>query len=282
MDNKDYLNEQVNFFDSSAEKYENTLKHLSKFDRFYSLKYFEDAIDEIFNDPSTHLVLDLGCGPGALSFFLNSVNPDLHIVGVDISKHSIEHAHNRVTKEDKRSIDFCIADAKTLPFPSETFDGVISINLLHHSPDLQVLGEVQRVMKSGGRLLLIDLTPHNPFINFFRRVWFLVPRGIKKRGASELGKDYRMPRKFSHSRDELVSTLNNHGFNITKEERKHLFIFCFSYLVKIFPLARYFLPEKLLFRLARIEELLLDNRLVRRFGHVIVLHCVRKTEEVSQ
>jgi ubiquinone/menaquinone biosynthesis C-methylase UbiE len=87
-------------------------------------------------------VLDVGCGTGALQRQLGDA-----VVGTDLSERMLARASGaRVA-----------GDALRLPFGAETFDAVASISVLHHwAGPVQVLREIRRVMRTGGRLVLTD------------------------------------------------------------------------------------------------------------------------------
>ena len=78
------------------------------------------------------------------------------LFGVDGSPDMIEKARKRTTGMD---IAFMVAKAQELPFPSETFDVVISTLVFHHiSPKgkRMALKEIRRVLKRGGRCVITD------------------------------------------------------------------------------------------------------------------------------
>jgi len=130
-------------------------------------------------------------------------------------------------------------------------------------------------MKRGAKLLLVDLTSSNPFINFARKIWFLIPKKIKNKVASDISVE-NMPRTFPRSRNELVYELEKSGFRVVKEEYKHLFVFIFTNVVKIVPFARYLFSERVLFFLAHIEKHLLNYRLARRFARTAILRSIKQ------
>ena len=96
-------------------------------------------------------VLDVGCGTGALAYALAPLVGG--VVGVDSSEEYLavarEHAPPGCT--------FVAGDAEALPFPYGDFDLVGCLRVLHHvrRPEL-VVGEIARVTRPGGRILLAD------------------------------------------------------------------------------------------------------------------------------
>ena len=89
-------------------------------------------------------ILDIGCGKGFLLFDLLTLEPELEIFGIDISHYAIENSKPEI--RDKL-IECC---ATKLPFKSNYFDLIISINTLHnlYAYELeQSLIEIERVGK---------------------------------------------------------------------------------------------------------------------------------------
>lgn len=103
-------------------------------------------------DRSTVKLLDIGCGPGACSWFM--AREGFSVCGIDGSPTAITKANKRLSDEnlsaDLRVGDFC----KPLPWPDSFFDGVIdNAAILYANGSWKaVLGEVHRVLKPGGRL----------------------------------------------------------------------------------------------------------------------------------
>jgi|SRR3989304_8897977 len=94
-------------------------------------------------------ILDLGCGEGTRLNYLCK-NPD-SCVGVDISSKAVE-----IAKKKYARISFLNANLEKLPLKDESFDLVYSAFVLEHldQPE-RVINEAVRVLKKGGRMLLV-------------------------------------------------------------------------------------------------------------------------------
>ena len=95
---------------------------------------------------------DLGFGPGVLTAFILQQNTAWQVEGVDISHYCLHHAQRLLTKKEvlERS-ELSVGDVRSLPYPDDTFDVVIAVEVLEHIPDPEVgLSEAMRVLKPGG------------------------------------------------------------------------------------------------------------------------------------
>jgi len=103
-------------------------------------------------------VLDVGCGTGALTAALAAAaGPGARVVGLDASADMIAHA--RVSHP---GCTFTVGLAESLEYPDASFDVVASSLLVHHLPQelrMSALGEMHRVLRPGGRLLVADFRP---------------------------------------------------------------------------------------------------------------------------
>jgi len=101
---------------------------------------------------NTRNVLEIGCGTGRYAKFFKK---DAYI-GVDITPKFINYAKR------KSNYDFRIMDIRKLSFKNGSFDKVFSIGVLHHLNErdlLKTLQEVKRVLKPGGKLLVMEDIP---------------------------------------------------------------------------------------------------------------------------
>lgn len=108
--------------------------------------------------PTEH-VLDIGCGTGTQAVAAHArVQPGGSVTAVDISANMLAVARHRARRAGL-DIAFRRADAALLPFDAACFDVVTITTVMHMVPRnwrRQCLGEAWRVLRRGGRLLLID------------------------------------------------------------------------------------------------------------------------------
>jgi ubiquinone/menaquinone biosynthesis C-methylase UbiE len=104
-------------------------------------------------------VLDVGCGTGALAMeAYQRVGTTGRVYGIDPGPKQIARARSKAERATL-PIDFQIGVIEQLAFPDQSFDVVLSTLVMHHLPDdLKRLGlaEMARVLKPGGRLVIVD------------------------------------------------------------------------------------------------------------------------------
>jgi demethylmenaquinone methyltransferase/2-methoxy-6-polyprenyl-1,4-benzoquinol methylase/phosphoethanolamine N-methyltransferase len=107
-------------------------------------------------------VLDVGCGTGSLAITAKvKAGASVEISGRDAAPEMIARARQKAAKAGV-AIDFQAGVVEALDFPDDTFDVVLSSFMVHHLPgDLKAkaFAEIYRVLKPGGRLLVIDFEP---------------------------------------------------------------------------------------------------------------------------
>jgi SAM-dependent methyltransferase len=78
------------------------------------------------------------------------------VTGIDLTPEMLTLARLRAA-ELGRPVELVLGDAQELPFADATFDTVVSTYAMCSVPDLvQTIGEMRRVLKTGGRLILLD------------------------------------------------------------------------------------------------------------------------------
>ena len=108
-------------------------------------------------DPSL-TVGDLGCGTGRLA---ETVAPHVHrVIAVDASADMLEAARRRLG--EFTNVDVRQGDLEALPIQPGELDAAMLSLVLHYSPDpARALAEVARVLQPGGRVLVVDMLPHD-------------------------------------------------------------------------------------------------------------------------
>lgn len=106
-------------------------------------------------------VLEIAIGTGRnLPFY----SLDVRLTGIDLTQAMLNRARQRAA-ELGRDVRLMIADAEALDLPDETFDTVVVTLALSTVPNVpRVLAEAWRVLRPGGRLLLLEhvRSPHLP------------------------------------------------------------------------------------------------------------------------
>ena len=103
-------------------------------------------------------LLDIGCGTGSFVTQLKRQHPNIEVVGLDPDPKALARAR-RKAQAAGLSIEFDEGFSYALGYPSASFDRVLSTFMFHHlqpGEREQTLREINRVLKPGGRFLLLD------------------------------------------------------------------------------------------------------------------------------
>ncbi len=122
------------------------------------------------------LVLEVGCGRGAgAGLILKEFQPAV-LQAMDLDIEMIGKAEDYLSPEQVRRISFYVGDVLRLPYKDGVLDVVFAFGVLHHVPDWQAaLGEIARVLKSGGIYFLEEIYP-GLYQNFITKHILLHPR----------------------------------------------------------------------------------------------------------
>ncbi len=134
-------------FTSQAEKF--ATYHMSK------AEYTDHLIEKI-NASGDETVLEVAAGTCICG---RALAPHVkNTVCLDLTEAMLEQGRKLAAAENIRNISFIEGDAEELPFDDEAFDLVITRLSLHHFSDPDVpFGEMRRVLKKGGRLVVWDM-----------------------------------------------------------------------------------------------------------------------------
>lgn len=131
----------------------------------YLLNKFDDSLNiyKRFITSSNPRVLEISFGSGINTYnLLRIVFPmEGFLASIDIDPFAIS-VGKRVYDNFLRAglLDLDIADAHSLPYRDESFDYIVSHMTMHHIDDVEKsVSEMVRVLRRGGRIIIIDLVP---------------------------------------------------------------------------------------------------------------------------
>ena len=128
---------------------------------------------------SRYQVLDVATGTGKLAFAIKRICQGCKVVGVDFAEPMLEVA-KQAANRNSLDIEFTVADGSALPYEGETFDAVtIAYGLRNFADPDAGLREFRRVLRPGGRLVVLEFPPPRPgFIGRLFRFYFtrVLPR----------------------------------------------------------------------------------------------------------
>jgi ubiquinone/menaquinone biosynthesis C-methylase UbiE len=123
----------------------------------YRTELTNPAVLDAVGDCSGSRLLDAGCGEGYLSRMF--AERDAQVDGIDSSPSLVEAARAASSPETDR-IDYHIGDVTCMDFDGESFDIVVCNHLLNDLPaPVDAISEFYRVLKPGGRLVILMLHP---------------------------------------------------------------------------------------------------------------------------
>ena len=106
-------------------------------------------------------VLDVACGPGLTTCEL--AGKARHVTGIDITPAMLEQARKRQQETGRTNVTWQQGDVTSLPYAEAAFSLVFTRYSLHHMLEpAVVLGEMVRVCKPGGRVVVVDMFTFGP------------------------------------------------------------------------------------------------------------------------
>ncbi|WP_245815589.1 class I SAM-dependent methyltransferase [Seinonella peptonophila] len=112
-------------------------------------------IREMVPEPAS--ILEVAPGPGFLSTELAKLSHEYQVTGLDISKTFIDLARKHALQENVE-VTFLLGDAADMPLDTETFDFITCQSAFKNfSNPVAAINEMYRVLKPGGKALIVDL-----------------------------------------------------------------------------------------------------------------------------
>lgn len=134
----------------------------------WSKSYDRSILQKLFFRPSHDMilqnvelkagdrVLDVGCGTGIFAGRIARQYPGANVVGLDLSPGMLQIARHNCKHLDE-NVQFVEGDSEHLPFADDSFDVVTCVHSFHHYPNKhRVLAEMERVLRPGGIVCIID------------------------------------------------------------------------------------------------------------------------------
>jgi len=163
---KDFWDRQISEVHSAPpEKF--ILPNLSTFEALAKqIDYFLPIVD-FWGDIRGRSVLDLACGDGWISLSLGKSGAFVH--GFDISPKRVEvasrYAHQNGLKEH---VSFRTMTCEEMTYPDNSFDFAIMHAALHHCDIDKTAAQIHRVLKPGGKAVLIEDYAYHPLMKLYR------------------------------------------------------------------------------------------------------------------
>src|SRR5499425_1131346 len=139
-------------------------QHAAEWDRIRKLHVADEAVEAAIigalADAPVRALLDLGTGTGRI---LELLAPQIERgLGLDLSLDMLSLARARLDRAGLRHCSVRQGDIYDLALPKDSFDAVVIHQVLHFLEDgARAIEEAARVLRPGGRLLVVDFAPHD-------------------------------------------------------------------------------------------------------------------------
>jgi len=119
-------------------------------------------VRELVRQAGGGTVAEAGCGTGALLVKLAADNPDGLTIGLDLAPGMLAAARRRSERRRPPNVEIRCGDVRELGFAAGSVDTLTCsyvLDILAHDEILAALAEFRRVLRPGGRLVLVNVTP---------------------------------------------------------------------------------------------------------------------------
>jgi ubiquinone/menaquinone biosynthesis C-methylase UbiE len=157
---EDAAKKQDKFWSGFSQQYHATL--YEEVTEYPSLVMRHNYILELLS-PDDRIVVDIGCGPGEM--LCDLMDRGYEVYGVDIAQGMLDVASKHIAKRHPGfSVDLRIGNIEDLDFEDNSFDCVICAGVIEYmETDEKALGELYRILKPGGTLIITVRNKACPF-----------------------------------------------------------------------------------------------------------------------
>ena len=148
------------------------IKKLRRHAFFYSYKREKVILDKLLEDFNGQDVLEIGSYTWTAWF--NEKTKPKSLTCINISEVELENG-KKYALEQSFPVNHHLMDANALTFKDETFDIVFGGAILHHLDIEKTIGHIHRVLKPGGKLLVLEFS--KPIVPLLSKVYLYIPTG---------------------------------------------------------------------------------------------------------
>lgn len=124
-------------------------------------------------------ILEVALGTGLNFVEILKRNPCGWVEGIDVSMKMLERAKKRISKIGRENYALYLCDCRHLPFEDKTFDVLMNqymFDILSVDDFMPILSEFMRVLKDGGRIVLVNMTKGEKWLNqIYEEIYKLKP-----------------------------------------------------------------------------------------------------------
>lgn len=122
-------------------------------------KSWKSVAEALLKLMSPMVIADLGAGEGAFSLLL--AQRAEQVIAVDTSAKMVEFGRQQAKRQGVKNVDYRLGDMEEVPIEDNSVDLVFFSQSLHHAlhPE-RAVAEAWRILKPGGRIVLLDLAKH--------------------------------------------------------------------------------------------------------------------------
>jgi ubiquinone/menaquinone biosynthesis C-methylase UbiE len=194
--------------EDSAQRYDTQVEVLFKGTANAMRRMALPSLHEAFagRDQRRLRLADIGCGTGRFLDFVKQAWPRLPVVALDLSEAYVRHARRHLRRWS--GVRALVAKAEELPLPDASQDAVTSIFMMHELPPAvrrATIGECARVLKPGGRLVILDSLQRRDVPDY---------EGLLER----FPQNYHEPYFSSYLDEDFAAIARAHGLTPVREE----------------------------------------------------------------
>ncbi len=170
--------------------------------------------------PGRQKVVDLGCGPGAVTkLIVERLGPDAKVIGIDPSESALARAREAIRT---KAAEFMQGSAEWVSRLVNSADAVVFLNAIHLVPDkAQVIGEIRKALHTGGVFAFNTTFFNGAYVEgttgFWRRWVVRAVQVLRERGIEVQRSAHAVARQFL-SADEYADLCVQAGFARPKVE----------------------------------------------------------------